>query len=196
MAMTGGVPVRRTGFGLAGFAAGIFALIAVAIPQWVAPRPQVVLRPATVEMHQSFRERYMEHVRELERKRHEKREPAGWREGVPALAVLLALAAITLGVISVLRGEALVYSGVAATLGFGAIAFQLTFFYAIAACLILLLYAGMEQPSGAVELAAVAIGAILVLSILAMFGLGFASALFLAGAAIAILSLDRFFGGF
>lgn len=194
--MTGGVPVRRTGFGLAGFAAGIFALIAVAIPQWVAPLPQVVLRPATVEMHQSFRERYMEHVRERERRRHEKREPAGWREGVPALAILLALAAITLGVISVLRGEALVYSGVSATLGFGAIAFQLTFFYAIAACLILLLYAGMEQPSGAVELAAVAIGAILVLSILAMFGLGFASALFLAGAAIAILSLDRFFGGF
>ena len=193
--MTSGVPVRRTGFGLAGFLAGLFALIAVAIPQWVAPRPQV-LRPATVEMHQSLRERFVAKLQELDRKRHEKREPAGWREGVPALAILLALAAITLGVISVLRGEALLYAGVAATLGFGAIAFQLTFFYAIAASLILLLYAGMEQPSGAVELAAVAVGAILVLSILAMFGMGFASALVLAGAAIAILSLDMLLGGF
>ena len=146
-------------------------------------------------MHQSLRERFVAKLQRLDQKRHEKREPAGWREGLPALAILLALAAITLGVISVLRGEVLLYAGVAATLGFGAIAFQLTFFYAIAAGLILLLYAGMEQPSGAVELAVVAVGAILVLSILAIFGMGFASALVLAGVAIAILSLDMLLGG-
>ena len=82
--MTSGVPVRRTGFGLAGFIAGLFALIAVAIPQWVAPRPQV-LRQATVEMHQSLRERFVAKLQELDRKRHEKREPAGWRGGARPL---------------------------------------------------------------------------------------------------------------
>lgn len=187
--------MRRTGLGLAGSLAGLLALIAVAIPQWVLPPPQPP-RPAHVEMHQTFRERFVAKLQKLDQKRHEKREPAGWRQGVPALAILLALGAIALGVFSVLRGEVLVYAGVAATLGIGAIAFQLTFFYGLAAGLILLLYAGMEQPSGAVELAAVAVGAIVVLSILAIFGLGFASALVLAGAAIAILILDMLLGGF
>ena len=90
----------------------------------------------------------------------------------------------------------LVYAGAAATLGIGAIAFQLTFFYGLAAGLILILYAAMEQPSGAVELAAIAVCAILVLSIVAIFGMGLPSALLLAGAAIAILSLDMLLGGF
>lgn len=188
------VPVRRRSFGLAGCLAGLFALIAVAIPQWVLPRPQP-LRPADIEMHQSLRERFVARLERMEQKRHEKREPAGWREGVPAAAILLALAAIALGVFAVIRGEVLVYAGAAATLGIGAIAFQLTFFYGLAAGLILILYAAMDQPSGAVELAAIAVCAILVLSFVAIFGMGPASALLLAGAAFAIVSLDMFLAG-
>ena len=147
-------------------------------------------------MHQSLREIFVARLQRLDHKKQEKREPAGWRESVPAAAILLAMVAIALGVFSVFRGEVLVYAGAAATLGIGAIPFQLTFFYGLAAGLILILYAAMEQPSGAVELAAIAVCAILVLSIVAIFGMGLPSALLLAGAAIAISSLDMFFGRF
>ena len=192
--MASGVPMRRTGFGLAGSLAGLLALIAVAIPQWVLPLPQPS-RAATVEVHQTITERIVAKVKKIGHHKQEKREPAGWREGFQAVAMLLAFVAVGFGVVAVLRGEVLVFAGVAATLGFGAIAFQLTLFYAIAASLMVILYAAMERPSGAVELASIAAGAILVLSAVALFGMGLLSVLLLAGAAIAVLSLEALFCG-
>ncbi len=101
---------------------------------------------------------------------------------MPAVAILLAFLAIFLGALAVLRGEGLIYAGVAAILGIGAIGFQLTIFYAFAVSVILIMYAAMERPAGAFVLAFIAVCAMLVLSILAIIGMGLVSALLWAAA--------------
>ena len=122
-AMKSGVPERSWGIGLAGSVVGMLALIAVIIPQWVLPPPP---RLAPVEAHQTLRERLAEKFRNPGHRKPKVRNPAGWREGLPAIAIFFALLAVFFGAFSVLRGEVQVHAGVAATLGIGAIAYQLT----------------------------------------------------------------------
>jgi hypothetical protein len=189
--MKSGVPERSWGIGLAGSVVGMLALIAVIIPQWVLPPPP---RPASVEAHQTLAQRLVEKLKRMGHKHEKKREPAGWREGLPAIAIFLALLAVFLGAFSILRGEVQLHAGVAATLGIGAIAYQLTFGYAVAASVILIMYAAMERPGGAFALALIAACAVVVLAILAILGMGLFSALVLMGAAMAILSLNMLRG--
>ena len=113
---------------------------------------------------------------------------------LPAVVIVLALLAIFLGVMSVLRAETLLYSGMAATLGIGAIAFQMSFFYAVVACVTLIMYAALERPGGAFSVAFIAVCAILVPSILALLGTGLIPVLLLIGAAMATVSLDMLLG--
>ncbi len=187
--MNSGVPARSIGIGLAGSLSGLLALILVALPQWYPPAPQMP-SPAAVEVHQTLKERIDAKLKSLGHKRQKTRVPLGWRDNLPAVVIVLALLAIFLGVISILRAETLLYGGVAATLGIGAIAFQLSFFYAVAACVILIMYAALERPGGAFSVAFIAVCAILVPSILALLGTGLVPVLLLIGAAMAAVSLD------
>src|SRR5271157_4260488 len=114
--MKSGVPVRSIGIGLAGSVSGLLALILVALPQWDPPAPQTP-SPAPVEVHQTLKERIDAKLKSLDRKKHKTRVPLGWRDNLPAVVIVLALLAIFLGVMSVLRAETLLYSGMAATLG-------------------------------------------------------------------------------
>ena len=187
--MKSGVPVRSMGIGLAGSLSGLLALILVALPQWDPPAPQTP-SPAPVEVHQTLKERIDAKLKSLDRKRHRTRVPVGWRDSLPAVVIVFALLAVFLGVMSVLRAETLLYSGMAATLGIGAIAFQMSFFYAVVACVTLIMYAALERPGGAFSVAFIAVCGILVPSVLALWGTGLVPVLLLIGAAMAAVSLD------
>jgi hypothetical protein len=183
--MADGITVRFNGLGWASVAVGILALIAVAIPQWVAPPP-----PRPVEMHMSLKQRIAEKLKTIGQKKERVRHPtAGWREGVPFIAIVLAALAVLLGALAVLRGEEHLYAGVGAILGFGALGFQLTVTYAVAACIIQIMYAATERPAGGVVLALIGACGIAVLSLMAAIGMDEDSALLLVGAALAILGI-------
>jgi MFS family permease len=192
--MKSGVPARSIGIGLAGSVSGLLALILVALPLWDPPAPQTP-SPAAAEVHQTLKERIDARLKSLGHKGHKARVPLGWRDNLPAVVIVFALLAIFLGVMSVLRAEALLYSGVAATLGIGAIAFQMSFFYAVAACVMLIMYAALERPGGAFSVAFIAVCAILVPAVLALLGTGLVPVLLLIGAAMAAVCLDMFLGG-
>jgi hypothetical protein len=182
--MESGIPVRFNGLGFASVVAGLLALIAVAMPQWVVPPP-----PRPMEVHLSLRERIVEKLQNIGHRKERIRQPAGWREGVPFVAVVLALLAVLLGALGVLRGEEHLYSGVGSILGFGAIAFQLTIIYGIAACIIQIMYAATERPAGAPVLAFIGVCGIAVLSLMSALGLDEDTALLLVMAALIVLGV-------
>ena len=75
----------------------------------------------------------------------------------------------------------------------GAIAFQLSFFYALMASVILIMYAALERPGGAFSVVFIAVCAILVPSLLTLLGTGLVPVLLLIGVATAIASAEMFF---
>jgi hypothetical protein len=183
-AMTSGIPVRFNGFGISSVVAGLLALIAVAMPQWVMPPP-----PQPMEQHLTLKERIAEKLRNIGHHTEKARHPAGWREGVPFIAVVLALASVLLGAVGVLRGEEHVYSGSGSVLGFGALAFQLGIIYGIAACIMQIMYAATERPAGAPVLAFVGLCGIGVLALMSVIGLDEDTALLLVAAALIALGI-------
>ncbi len=183
--MNSGIPVRFNGLGIASIVAGLLALMAVAMPQWVVPPP-----PRPMEAHLTLKERIAEKLKTIGHRKERPRQPtAGWREGLPFIAVVLALLAVLLGSLAVLRGEEHLYAGIGSILGFGAVAFQLTIVYAVAACIIVIMYAATERPAGAPALAIIGVCGIAVLALMSLIGLDEDTALLLAGAALVVLSL-------
>jgi cation transport ATPase len=182
--MDSGIPVRFNGLGFASVVAGLLALIAVAMPQWVVPPP-----PRPMEVHLTLKDRIVEKLKNIGHKKERTRQPAGWREGVPFIAIVLALLAVLLGALAVLRGEEHLYSGVGSILGFGALAFQLTIMYGIAACIIQIMYAATERPAGAPVLAFIGVCGIAALSLMSTLGLDEDTALLLVLAALIVLGL-------
>jgi hypothetical protein len=177
--MTSGIPVRVNVLGIASVVAGLLALIAVAMPQWVVPPP-----PRAMEVHQTLKERIAEKLKNIGHQKERVRNPAGWREGVPFIAVVLALASVLLGALGVLRGEEHLYSGAGSVLGFGAIGFQLGIIFGIAACIMQIMYAATERPAGAPVLAFVGVCGIAALALMSTLGLDEDTALLLVTASL------------
>ncbi len=190
--MENGIPRRSRIIGLAAIVVGLLALLAVAIPQWVMPQPET----APIERHFSLKERLgdlkerlIENLRKIGRKNpRESAEPMGLEQRFPLFAILLALAAVVLATASIVCGEEPFFGGVAVVLGVGAIAFQLTILFGAGVAAILLLYAALGGPDGAVTLAIVAVCAIVVVAALAILGVGPFSTPLLITVAVVILT--------
>jgi hypothetical protein len=188
--MNSGIRRRSRTFGLAASIAGLLALLAVAIPQWVAPLPEI-----PVETHFSVKQRIAEKLKRIGRKHERYAEPAGWEERLPIATIFLALLTVVLAVVSVVRGEEPLLAGVAVALGIGAIGLQLTILFAVGVAAMLLLYAALGEPDGAVSLAIIAICAIIVLAIMGALGMGLFSAFLLICVAGALLGINVLRGG-
>jgi hypothetical protein len=188
--MKNGVRRRSRILGLAACVVGLLALFAVAIPQWVMPPPD----PVPVSTHFSWKERLAEKMKDISHKRHERHErqtePVGWEQRFPLATIFLALLAVALAVFSIAWGEEPLFGGVAVALGTGAIAFQLTILFAVGVAAILLLYAALGEPDGAVSLAIIAVCALVVLVAIAIVGMGPVSTLLLIAAGVAILGMN------
>jgi hypothetical protein len=189
-AMKNGVRRRSRTFGLAACVVGLLALLAVAIPQWAAPQPD----PAPINTHFSWKERIAGKLKDFAGRRHERHEriaePLGWEQRFPLATILLALFALALATFSIVWGEEPLFGGIAVALGISAIAFQLTILFAVVIAAILILYAVLGEPDGAVTLAIVAVCAIAVMAALAILGMGAGSTLLLIAVAVAILALN------
>ncbi len=188
--MKNGVRRRSRILGMAACVVGLLALLAVAIPQWVMPQPD----PVPVNTHFSWKERIAEKIKDISHKRHERHErqtePVGWEQRFPLATIFLALLAVALAAFSIAWGEEPLFGGVAVALGISAIAFQLTILFAVGIAAILILYAVLGEPDGAVSLAIVAACAIAVLVALAILGMGAGSTLLLIAAAVTILGMN------
>lgn len=188
--MKNGVRRRSRILGLTASIVGLLALLLVAIPQWVAPRPEV-----PVETHFSVKQRLAEKLKRMAHKHERYAEPAGWEERLPIATILLALTTLALAVFSVVRGEEPLFAGVAVALGIGAIGLQLTILFAVGVDAMLLLYAALGEPDGAVSLAIIAVCAIIVLAIMSALGMGLFSAFLLICVAVALLGINVLRGG-
>jgi hypothetical protein len=194
--MNTSLQARPRGFGVAGSLIGLLALIAVVLPQWVLPAvlPAAPAGQIAVETRHTLKERILAKLKRVAPKKEEaKPAPENWRQHFLIAAVSLALLAITLAVLSLVRREEKLYAGVAAALGIGAIALQAAILVAGAAVAILILYLVLKQPDGGFQIA------VFVFAIIGILGLGLVSPLLAAlviGAAILILFVQSFLGGF
>jgi hypothetical protein len=199
--MNTSLQARPRGLGVAGSLIGLLALIAVAIPQWVLPAvpPAEPAQTAAVNTGHSLKERIMAKLKRVTPKKEEKRpEREDWRRLFSAGAVSLAVLAIILAVLSLIRREEKLYAGVAAALGGGAIALQAAILVAGAAATVLILYLVLNQSDGGFQFAGIGIAALLVLAVIAILVLGLVSpqlAVLIAGAVILISIVLSFLGG-
>ncbi len=200
--MNTSLQARPSGFGVAGSLIGLLALIAVVLPQWVLPAalPAAPAGQIAVETRHTLKERILAKLKRVAPKKEEaKPAPENWRQHILIGAVSLALLAITLAVLSLVRREEKLYAGVAAALGVGAVVLQAAILVAGAAATILILYLVLNQPDGGFQIAVIAISAIFVFAIIGILGLGLVSPLLAAlviGAAILILIVQSFLGWF
>ncbi len=194
--MNTSLQARPRGFGVAGSLMGLLALIAVVLPQWVLPAvlPAAPAGQIAVETRHTLKERILAKLKRVAPKKEEaKPTPENWRQHLLIAAVSLALLAITLAVLSLVRREEKLYAGVAAALGIGAIAIQAAILVAGAAVAILILYLVLKQLDGGFQIAVFAF------AIIGILGLGLVSPLLAAlviGAAILILIVQSFLSGF
>ena len=197
--MNTSLQARPRGFGVAGSLIGLLALIAVVLPQWVLPAvlPAAPAGQIAVETRHTLKERILAKLKRVAPKKEEaKPAPENWRQHILIAAVSLALLAITLAVLSLVRREEKLYAGVAAALGISAIVLQAAILVAGAAVAILILYLVLNQPDGGFQ---IAVSAIFVFAIIGILGLGLVSpqlAALVIGAAILILIVQSFLGGF
>jgi hypothetical protein len=196
------VQLRPRAAGLAGSIIGLLALIAAVLPQWALPAvlPAPPGERIVIDTGHSLRERVIAKLKGVSGKRQKPRsELEIWSQRFSAAAIALALLAITLAVISLIRREEKLYAGLAAAPGIGAIAFQLTLLYAGPIFAIILLYAVRNQLDETLPFGAIAIGLVAILSIIGLVAAGLASPAVLAlviGAAIAIPVIYFIIGGF
>jgi hypothetical protein len=186
---------------VAGSLIGLLALIAVVLPQWVLPAvlPAAPAGQIAVETRHSLKERIMAKLKRVAPKKEEaKPAPEDWRQHLSIAAASLALLAITLAVLSLVRREEKLYAGVAAALGIGAIVLQAAILVAGVAVAILILYLVLNQSDGGFQIAVIGTPAIFLLSIMAILGLGLVSPTLgaLVIVAILILSIYLQLGGF
>lgn len=136
------VPSRR--LGIIGSIVGVLALMAAVLPHWVMP---IVFPPppadkVIVDTGNRIKDRVIAHVKgvEYQSPKVEKSVARTWRETASATAITLGLLAILLSVLSLIFREERLLAGVAATLGIGAIAVELSFVVIGALILIAILY--------------------------------------------------------
>ncbi|WBL78856.1 hypothetical protein I3J27_00035 [Bradyrhizobium xenonodulans] len=136
------VPSRR--LGIIGSIVGVLALMAAVLPHWVVP---IVFPPppadkVIVDTGHRIKDRVIAHVKgvEYQAPKVEKSAARTWRETASVTAITLGLFAILLSVLSLIFREERLLAGVAATLGIGAIAVELSFVVIGALILIAILY--------------------------------------------------------
>ena len=136
------VPSRR--LGIIGSIVGVLALMAAVLPHWVVP---IVFPPppadqVIVDTGHRIKDRVIARVKgvEYQAPKVEKSAARTWRETASVTAITLGLLAILLSVLSLIFREERLLAGVAATLGIGAIAVELSFVVIGALILIAILY--------------------------------------------------------
>lgn len=130
-------------FGLIGVIVGFLALAAAVLPLWVLPVifPPKPIERSVVETARDLRDRAIAVARGTA-------QPAPraetqidhWYRILATFAVVLALAAIALAVVSFLRREDWRYAGTAAALGVGAVAFEFWVIALIVAATLFFMY--------------------------------------------------------
>jgi hypothetical protein len=135
-------PSRR--LGIIGSIVGVLALMAAVLPHWVVP---IVFPPppadqVIVDTGHRIKDRVIARVKgtEYQAPKPEKSAGRSWSEASSAAAISLGLLAILLAVLSLIFREEKLLAGVAATLGTGAIAVEISFFVIGVLILIAILY--------------------------------------------------------
>ncbi|WP_128928591.1 hypothetical protein [Bradyrhizobium guangxiense] len=135
-------PSRR--LGIIGSIVGVLALMAAVLPHWVVP---IVFPPppadkVIVDTGHRIKDRIVAKVKgvEYQAPRPEKSAGRSWSETASVTAISLGLLAILLSVLSLIFREERLLAAVAATLGTGAIAIEISFIMMGALILIAILY--------------------------------------------------------
>ncbi|MEY9364390.1 hypothetical protein ABH994_007111 [Bradyrhizobium yuanmingense] len=135
-------PSRR--LGIIGSIVGVLALMAAVLPHWVVP---IVFPPppadkVIVDTGHRIKDRIVAKVKgvEYQAPRPEKSAGRSWSETASVTAISLGLLAILLSVLSLIFREERLLAAVAATLGTGAIAIEISFVMMGALILIAILY--------------------------------------------------------
>ncbi|MBR0843831.1 hypothetical protein JQ607_26855 [Bradyrhizobium liaoningense] len=136
------VPSRR--LGIIGSLVGVLALMAAVLPHWVVP---IVFPPppadqVIVDTGHRIKDRVIARVKgvEYQAPRVEKSAERSWSETASVTAISLGLLAILLSVLALIFREERLLAAVAATLGTGAIAVEISFVVIGALILIAILY--------------------------------------------------------
>lgn len=139
-------PSRR--LGVIGSIAGCLALIAAILPHWVLPVvfPPPPVDQVIVDTGQRVKDRIVARIKKVEYQAPQREKSVGARfsEGFSIAALSLALLAITLAVFSLIFREEKLLAGVSVTLGFVAIAVEISFFVIGVLLLIAIIYAVMS----------------------------------------------------
>ena len=136
------VPSRR--LGIIGSIVGVLALMAAVLPHWVVPLvfPPPPADKVIVDTGLRIKDRVIAKVKGVEYQAPKVERSAGrsWSETASVTAISLGLLAILLSVLSLISREERLLAAVAATLGTGAIAIEISFFMIGALILIAILY--------------------------------------------------------
>lgn len=136
------MPSRR--LGVIGSLIGVLALMAAVLPHWVVPMvfPPPPADQVIVDTGHRIKDRVMARVKGVEYQAPKVEKSAGrsWSETASAAAISLGLLAILLSVLSLIFREERLLAGVAAILGTGAIAIEISFVMIGALILIAILY--------------------------------------------------------
>ena len=136
------LPSRR--LGIIGSIVGVLALMAAVLPHWIVPMifPPPPADQVIVDTGHRIKDRVIARVKgvKYQAPRIEKSAGRSWSETASATAISLGLLAILLSVLALIFREERLLAGVAATLGTGAIAVEISFVVIGALILIAILY--------------------------------------------------------
>ncbi|KGT77577.1 hypothetical protein MA20_23715 [Bradyrhizobium japonicum] len=136
------LPSRR--LGIIGSIVGVLALMAAVLPHWVVPMifPPPPADQVIVDAGHRIKDRVIARVKGVEYQAPKVEKSAGrsWSEAASATAISLGLLAILLSVLALIFREERLLAGVAAILGTGAIAIEISFVMIGALILIAILY--------------------------------------------------------
>ncbi|MCS3891746.1 hypothetical protein M2171_000879 [Bradyrhizobium japonicum USDA 38] len=136
------LPSRR--LGIIGSIVGVLALMAAVLPHWVVPMifPPPPADQVIVDTGHRIKDRVIARVKGVEYQAPKVEKSAGrsWSEAASATAISLGLLAILLSVLALIFREERLLAGVAAILGTGAIAIEISFVMIGALILIAILY--------------------------------------------------------
>ncbi|MET4045082.1 hypothetical protein [Bradyrhizobium sp. RT6a] len=142
VATSSAVPSRR--LGIIGSIVGMLALMAAVLPHWVVP---IVFPPSPadqviVDTGHRIKDRVIARVKGMEYQAPKVEKSAGrsWSEASSVTAISLGLLAILLSVLALIFREERLLAAVAATLGTGAVAIEISFVVIGALILIAILY--------------------------------------------------------
>ncbi|MDE5460718.1 MULTISPECIES: hypothetical protein [unclassified Bradyrhizobium] len=142
VATSSAVPSRR--LGIIGSIVGMLALMAAVLPHWVVPLvfPPPPADQVIVDTGHRIKDRVIARMKGMEYQAPKVEKSAGrsWSEASSVTAISLGLLAILLSVLALIFREERLLAAVAATLGTGAVAIEISFVVIGALILIAILY--------------------------------------------------------